>query len=153
MFSKSTEYALRAVLYIAKYSSADKKIGIETVSTAVGSPKSFTAKVLQKLTKNNCLINSVSGPNGGFFLTEEAKKTSMLRILEILEEEHVITKCVLGLQECSDVNPCPMHNRYKLIKPLLIDMFENKSIQDVLNELTDSSITLIDVQDIRITHK
>lgn len=142
MFSKSTEYALRAVLFIAKYGSVENKLGIGAISEAIDSPRSFTAKILQKLTRDNVLINSVTGPNGGFYMTPEAKKTSMMKVLALLDEDTVITKCVLGLQECSEENPCPMHHQYKLIKPQLIDLFENKTIEDLLKELDKTSITL-----------
>ncbi len=142
MFSKSTEYALRAIIYIAKYSSPEKKLGIEAIARAIASPKSFTAKILQRLTKENGLISSTTGPSGGFFIAEEVKDTSMMKVLSMLDEDHVITRCVLGLYACSEVNPCPLHHRYKLIKPLLLDMFENKTIRDLINELDDSNITL-----------
>ena len=65
MFSKSTEYALRATLYIAQKGTEEKKIGIEEVSKAIGSPRSFTAKILQSLTKDNKIIRSATGPHGG----------------------------------------------------------------------------------------
>jgi Rrf2 family iron-sulfur cluster assembly transcriptional regulator len=140
MFSKTTEYALRAVIYIAKYSSFENKIGIETISKAIDSPPSFIAKILQKLTKNEVLISSVTGPKGGFYFTDEAKKTSLMEVLTILNEDSVITKCVLGLQECSDHNPCPMHSQYKLIKPKIIEMFQNKTIEDLVKEMSDKKL-------------
>ncbi len=136
MFSKTTEYALRAVLYIAKHASVDNKLSIQVISNGIGSPKSFTAKILQKLTKDNAFITSVSGPNGGLFISEDALNTSMMKVLKLLDDDHVITKCVLGLHECSEVNPCPMHHRYKLIKPLLLEMFEHKTIRELMNEIS-----------------
>ena len=74
MFSKSTEYALRATIFIAQKGSEENKLSIEEISKAIGSPKPFTAKILQLLTKDNRVISSVRGPNGGFYITEKAKK-------------------------------------------------------------------------------
>ena len=91
MFSKSTEYALRAIIYLARKSSVDQKIGISELADAIGSPKSFTAKILQKLTKGNIFISSATGPSGGFYLTDQAKKKSLLHVLTLLEDEGVIT--------------------------------------------------------------
>lgn len=142
MFSKSTEYALRAVIYIAKWGSPQNKINIAKLSKAIDTPKSFTAKILQKLNKDEGLISSITGPNGGFYISEEAKDSSLMRILELMEEDHVVTKCVLGLQECSETNPCPMHSRYKLIKPQLTEMFVTKTIRQLIEELDDNNITL-----------
>ena len=39
MFSKATEYALRATIYIAKKSTEEKKLGIEEISRAIDSPQ------------------------------------------------------------------------------------------------------------------
>ncbi|MBK9270034.1 MAG: Rrf2 family transcriptional regulator [Saprospiraceae bacterium] len=142
MFTKTTEYALRAIIYLAKHSDLNHKIGIASVAEAIDAPKSFTAKILQKLTKDNFPVSSIPGPNGGLFMTHEGKNTTVLQVLVLLNEDHVINKCVLGLQECSEITPCPMHSRYKLIKPLLQDMFNTKTIGELAQELADHRITL-----------
>ncbi len=84
MFSKATEYALRATIYIAKNSSPGKKIGIDEIAKAIDSPQSFTAKILQALTRDGNLVSSVRGPNGGFFLTEDAKKLPVRSVLQAM---------------------------------------------------------------------
>ena len=128
MFSKSTEYALRATIYIAQKSTKKKKIGITEVAKAIDSPKSFTAKILQFLTKDNKIIRSISGPHGGFYMTEKTKKLPVRAILDAMGEDAVLDKCVLGLEECSETKPCPMHSRYKFIKAQLIELFETETI-------------------------
>ena len=51
MFSKTCEYGLRAVIFIAQQTKSEKKVGITTISEAIASPQAFTAKILQQLTK------------------------------------------------------------------------------------------------------
>jgi len=87
-------------------------------------------------TKKNKIISSVRGPNGGFFLTEKAKKLPVYAILEAMEEEEVLKKCVLGLKLCSEIQPCPLHTQYKSIKQQLIKLFETKTIQALADEIT-----------------
>jgi len=135
MFSKSTEYALRATIYIAQRSPDKNKPGLAEIAKAIDSPQSFTAKILQLLTKDNKIISSVRGPNGGFFITEKAKKLPVRSILEAMEEDEVLEKCVLGLKQCSETEPCPMHSQYKLIKQQLKKLFEEKTIQNLVDEL------------------
>jgi Rrf2 family transcriptional regulator, iron-sulfur cluster assembly transcription factor len=142
MFSKSTEYALRAIIYLAQKSSLEQKIGINELADAIGSPRSFTAKILQKLTKDNKLISSSTGPSGGFFLTDQAKKKSLLHVLTLLEDEGIITGCILGLKECSGVNPCPLHFQYQQIKPQLLNMLDHKSINDLAIEMKDPRVVI-----------
>ncbi|HJW29128.1 MAG TPA: Rrf2 family transcriptional regulator [Saprospiraceae bacterium] len=146
MFSKSTEYALRAIIYLAKNSSPDRKIGITELAQAIDSPKSFTAKILQQLTKDGVLISSTTGPNGGFYLTDAAKKKSLLHVLTLLGEEQTVNGCLLGLRECSEKNPCPMHSQYRLLKPRLLAMLDNKSIEALAREFKDPRVVIHNVQ-------
>jgi Rrf2 family transcriptional regulator, iron-sulfur cluster assembly transcription factor len=140
MFSKSTEYALRATIYIAQKSSGDYKISMEEVAKAIDSPQSFTAKIMQDLTKGNKIVSSARGPNGGFFLTEKAKKLPVRSILEVMGEEDVLDKCVLGLKKCSELQPCPMHAQYKPIRVQLKELFISKTIQQLADEIEDGVI-------------
>lgn len=135
MFSKATEYALRATIYIAQKSTEEKKLSIEEIANAIDTPKAFTAKILQLLSKDNTLISSVRGPNGGFYISEKAKKLPVISILLKMGERDIIDKCVLGLKKCSEVDPCPMHHQYKKIKAELIALFESKTIQQLANEI------------------
>jgi Rrf2 family protein len=140
MFSKATEYALRATIYIAQKSSEEKKLGIEEISKAIDSPKSFTAKILQALTKNNSIISSVRGPNGGFFLTEKAKKLPVRSILKAMGEDEILDKCVLGLKLCSEIQPCPLHTQYKPIRKQLSELFISKTIWELASEIKDGVV-------------
>ena len=136
MFLKTTEYALRAVIFIAQKSSEEKKMGLPEIAKAIDSPQSFTAKILQQLTSGNKIISSVRGPNGGFFISEKSKRLPVYAVLEAMREDEVLNKCVLGLKLCSETKPCPMHVHYKLIKQQLIKLFETKTIQHLADEIT-----------------
>jgi len=140
MFSKATEYALRATIYIAKKSTEERKLGIEEISRAIDSPQSFTAKILQALTKDNKVVSSVRGPNGGFFITEKTKKLPVRSILQAMGEDEVLEKCVLGLKMCSEIQPCPMHAQYKSIKQQLIKLFVTKTIQQLAADIKDGEV-------------
>ena len=138
MFSKATEYGLRAIIYIAQKSTVEKKLGIEEIAKAIDSPQSFTAKILQSLTRDNKIIRSVRGPNGGFYMTENAKKMPVYTVLEVMGEDAVLEKCVLGLKKCSETTPCPMHMEYKSIKQQLIKLFKTKTIQQLAEDTKNS---------------
>lgn len=135
MFSKATEYALRATIFIARTSDEDNKLSLDEVAKGINSPPSFTAKILQKLTANNRVVSSTRGPNGGFFMTDKAKNLSARAILEAMEEDQVLEKCVLGLKQCSEARPCPMHAEYRSIKATLKKLFETTSIRQLADDL------------------
>ena len=134
MFSKACEYGLRATIYIAQKSSEENKIGIEEISRAIDSPLYFTGKILQSLTRAR-VVSSIKGPNGGFYITPKQKQLSLIAVLNAFDEDRILKKCVLGLKECSETKPCPMHRQYKSIKQQLIRLFESKMINDLSTDL------------------
>lgn len=140
MFSKATEYALRATIFIAQKGSADNKLSIEQIAEAIDSPQSFTAKVLQLLTKHNKVVSSTRGPGGGFYLTEKAKDLPVVAIIIAMGEEDILTKCVLGLKQCSEVQPCPLHEEYRHIKQGLVQLFQNNTIRRLAEEMNGQQI-------------
>jgi len=140
MFSKTAEYAMRATIFIAQKGTIDHKLGIDEIAKAIGSPQSFTAKILQMLTKDNKVVSSARGPHGGFYITKQSKKLPVRAILEAVNEEDILTKCVLGLHQCSEVKPCPMHSQYKPIKRQLIELFGKKTIQNLADEVDKENI-------------
>lgn len=140
MFSKSTEYALRATIYIAQKGSKENKIGVPEISTAINSPESFTAKILQVLSRKPGLLTSITGPGGGFYFSQQSMALPAMAIIEAMEERERLEGCVLGLDRCSDSNPCPMHAQYRVIKRRLISMFEKKTIGQLAGELDAGKI-------------
>lgn len=142
MFSKATEYALRATIYIAQKSSVDNKLSIHEIAKAIDSPVSFTAKILQLLTPGNKVISAIRGPNGGFYITDKSKKMPVRAILVAMGESDLLDKCVLGLNKCSEAKPCPMHSQYKHIKQQLINLFETKTIQQLADDTDEGEAFL-----------
>lgn len=140
MFSKTAEYALRATIFIAQKGSVDNKLGIDEIAKAIDSPQSFTAKILQMLTKDNKVVSSVRGPHGGFYITKQSKKLPSRAILEAVGEDAVLKKCILGLKQCSETKPCPIHAEYKLIRQQLNQLFEKKTIQILADEMSKENI-------------
>ena len=140
MFSKTAEYALRATIFIAQKGTIDHKLGIDEIAKAIDSPQSFTAKILQMLTKDNKVVSSVRGPHGGFYITRQSKNLPAKAILEAVNEDDILKKCILGLQYCSETKPCPMHAEYKMIRQQLNQLFEKKTIQLLADEMSKKNI-------------
>ena len=131
MFSKTCEYGLRAVIFIAQQTKSDKKVGISTISEAIDSPQAFTAKILQQLTKHK-IIQSVKGPTGGFFIDNVKLKTVTLsNIVEVLDGDTIYTGCGLGLHECNENKPCPLHFKFIKIREELREMLESTTLLEL----------------------
>lgn len=142
MFSKSCEYGIKSVIYIAQHSSELNPVNVGLISKGINAPEFFIAKILQDLSKKR-FINSLKGPKGGFFITEEQRKLPIIELVKIIDGDDIFSKCVLGLENCSNLNPCPMHNEYQNIRKDTINMLENNSIQDFCTLINKNKAALI----------
>ena len=142
MFSRSTEYALRAVVFLAKHTSEEVRLGRKAIAEQLGFPEPYLAKILQHLVKHK-VIQSVKGPNGGFFAPQETMNISLLDIIDANEGLSFFKRCGLGLVECDENNPCPIHKEYGVFREGLYKMLSDKKIKDVIDDL-DSGIAFID---------
>lgn len=131
MFSKACEYAIRATLHIAAATAADDQATVKSIAEAIGAPVAFTAKVLQKLVRDGHL-DSMKGPGGGFRLSEaRAKELKLSSIVASIDGKDVYTRCGLGLHECNSKKPCPLHDRFLIVREGLRHLLEGTSVYEV----------------------
>lgn len=135
IFSKACEYGIKATLHIATQSQAGRRVGLNEIAEAIDSPQAFTAKILQQLARHQ-IIDSMKGPGGGFEMTKERRETIHLNHLVFaIDGDQVYKGCGLGLKECNEDKPCPVHDQFKAIRDELKDMLENTSIAALVNQL------------------
>lgn len=138
MFSKSCEYGLRAVIFIAEQSTENKKVGVKEIVEAIGSPEAFTAKILQLLTKKG-ILDSIKGPYGGFRIPKaRLKEITLSKIVAVLDGDTIYTGCGLGLKQCDANSPCPLHHKFVDIRSRLKVMLETNTLHDIL--FTDNAL-------------
>ncbi len=141
MFSKTTEYAIRAIIFLAVYDTSGKLIGAANLAHELNFPEAFLGKILQKLAKNGLVI-SVKGPKGGFLINESTLKKSILDIVEILEGLDFFNKCGLGLHACNDENPCPIHHDYQPVKQEVKKVLSSKTIGAIKSDIKNGNYTM-----------
>lgn len=134
MFSKTCEYAIRAMIFIAQNSKEGNKVGIKEIAKGIDSPEHFIAKILQDLGRRG-LLQSSKGPNGGFFLDETSLEHSLADIVKVVDGDKVFTGCGLGLKQCSESHPCPIHHEFKTVRNGLHAMLEKAKIGTFTTEL------------------
>ena len=102
----------------------------------------FTSKILLELARAD-IITSVKGPGGGFFLTEKNKSIPIIKIVEAMGDIAFFTSCGLGLSECSEEHPCPIHDTFKIGRDKLLNLFNNTTIGALRKEITESELFLV----------
>lgn len=140
MFSKACEYGIRSVLFIAKESLKDNRPNVNEISEAINSPEPFTAKICQQLAREGVIL-SKKGPKGGFYLEKDSK----LRLMDVviaIDGDKIFKGCCLGLPQCSEHHPCPVHDQFGDIRSRLKVMCENTYVMDLTTKLEEGDTFL-----------
>ncbi len=144
MFSKSCEYAIRAIIFISSKRKTQKVVKIQEIAEAIDAPAYYTSKILQELSRQQ-IIGSLKGPAGGFFIDEQHGKITLIEIVRAIDGEKIFTGCGLGIAICSEKNPCPLHNEFKSIRNNLRKMLENTTIEKLSGKLLSGLASLKNV--------
>jgi Rrf2 family transcriptional regulator, iron-sulfur cluster assembly transcription factor len=137
MFSKTCQYAIRATVYVAKLSREGRRAGLRDIAAEIGSPEHFTAKIMQQLVRCN-IVSSMKGPKGGFEI--EKGRLHRIRLSQIVysfDGDNLYKGCGLGLSRCSERQPCPVHDKFKIIREELRAMLENTTVYEMSMGLTE----------------
>ncbi len=134
MFSKTCEYALRALIFIAQNTKSGEKVGIKDIAKGIDSPEYFIAKILQNLSKKG-FVQSLKGPNGGFYMNDEDLDINIAEIVREIDGDKLFSRCGLGLDHCSETHPCPIHHQFKHIKESVKEMLNNTDIRMLADKL------------------
>jgi len=139
MLSNTCKYAVRALIYLGKYSSDGTKIGIKKISSDLTIPTPFLGKILQNLVKQKILV-STKGPNGGFGLGKKTEEISLYDIVRIVDGDDFFNNCLIGLQPCSthteNEKSCPVHSRFGPIRAQLLQFYQETTIAGILGDMT-----------------
>lgn len=116
--TRETDYAVRCMLYLAK--KQEEITMIDEISREMGIPKSFLAKILQKLSKEK-LVQSFRGVKGGFRIAGKAADITLLDVVEAMQGPLFINRCVVDHKLCSRTSHCSVHPVWASIGVSLIN--------------------------------
>ncbi|WP_179318953.1 RrF2 family transcriptional regulator [Winogradskyella helgolandensis] len=144
MFSKACEYGIKAAIFIAINSSESRRVSPKEISEEIDSPQAFTAKILQALVRNN-IVKSVRGAHGGFEIDKDKIATTKLsQIVFAIDGDNIYKGCGLGLHTCDENHPCPVHDKFKIVRDELKDMLETTSLEQLALDIK-SGVTFLKV--------
>ena len=108
MISRASEYAIRALTYLASQPPGSFHLARD-MGERLGIPAPFLAKILQPLVARG-LVHSQRGRSGGFRLAKEPSEINLHEIVDAEEHLGRLGQCMLGQAECSSERACPLHD-------------------------------------------
>ena len=127
--SKFTDYAFRALIYLAK--NKEENLTVDILAKELEISSHHLKKVINKLAKTEYII-SLKGRNGGLKLGLDPKEINLGKVLLLTEEN-------LNIVECMSLSAtCPLVNEECKLKGII-----SKSLDEFVNEM--SKYTLKDI--------
>lgn len=140
LFSKGCSYAIRAALLVAVKEAREgrKFIPIRELAEELDLSFHFLTKILQILTEAE-IMESFRGPNGGIGLAHEASKISLIQIISAIDGMSLFSECALGLPDCGEAAPCPLHESWSKRRNELRLVFEKTTLATLSGDLSKSN--------------
>jgi Rrf2 family protein len=104
--TREADYAVRCVLFLSQ--EAGRVVSANEIAESMTIPKSFLAKILQRLTRGG-IVRSTQGIAGGFELAKEPVKVSILEVIEAIQGPTAVNICAVDERNCDLSNTCSVH--------------------------------------------
>ena len=127
-FQKSTEYAIRVMVYLANH--GNQWYSANRLHKELDIPYKFLGRLLNVLTKGG-LLQGKMGNQGGYKVNEHRSDIYLYEVIGVIEGLDNYNRCVLGFPECSEENPCPMHAVWMKQQEGLRELVYNVSLRQL----------------------
>lgn len=132
LYRRSGQLALQATLLLALEPPGGSR-RIRELASDLGVAPSYLTKVIQNLTRIG-LVRAYRGPGGGVQLGRPADEIYPWEVLSAVEPVTDFTKCLLGVQQCSDSRPCPLHSVWAPARERIRQLLQTKSLSEFAAE-------------------
>jgi Rrf2 family protein len=131
MLSKTSQYALRALIYLTQHEDAWPIPGTR-IAKEVGVPSKYLSKVLGDLVRSN-VLDASPGRTGGFRLRRAPEWTYLIDVLTPFEHFDR-RECPFGNHTCSDEHPCAAHHDWKEVVTAQQSFLRNTNLRDIASD-------------------
>ena len=137
MLSAKTKYGIKALAFMARQS--DKSpVQIATIAESENISQKYLESILLTLRKSG-FLGSKKGKGGGYYLLKSPEDIKMSSVMRILEGPIAMVPCVsLNFYEkcddCPDENACAVHNLMIEVRDSTLNIFNNKSLDDLISQ-------------------
>ncbi|OHB25790.1 MAG: Rrf2 family transcriptional regulator [Desulfuromonadaceae bacterium GWC2_58_13] len=114
IITRATEYAIRALLYLARQPRGEIVYKKDICSHQHITP-AFLTKILQPLIKDG-IVGSQRGVGGGFFLRKDPSEVTLLDVVIAQEGPLYLNDCLSDGESCEREVFCPVHGAWKEVR-------------------------------------
>jgi Rrf2 family protein len=131
---RNTDYALRMMVNLASRFNG-KFFSARQLAKDGNFPYQLGCKILQKLHKAD-LVKSDMGPKGGFALSREPSRITLMEIIIALQGGVRLNRCLLGGKGCEFEPECEIHTKLTCLQMYIDGYLGGITLQEILGSQT-----------------
>jgi Rrf2 family protein len=135
--TRQADYALRAMLYLAKLG-MDKKAATSLIAQEKRIPPSFLAKIISQLSIAG-LIHTSRGAHGGVSLARKPEEISVLEVVEAIDGPIALNDCTHDAADCPFGDDCPLRVLWCSAQGELIHRLRNTTFAQFVQSQSQGS--------------
>src|SRR5437870_13746760 len=128
--SRKIDYALRAVIQLAKQETSARACSVAEIAARERIPRQFLEKIVRELIHKG-LVRSRRGPHGGYVLARPADRVTFRDVIEAVEGPISLNVCVGEHADCSLLGTCGMERVWREGQRRVMELFEKTTIASV----------------------
>lgn len=136
LITRATEYAIRALLYLAKQPKGEIVLKKDICRSQDITP-AFLTKILQPLIKDG-VVGSQRGVGGGFYLLKDPEDLTLLEVVMSQEGPLYLNHCVAQEGICEKDVFCPVHGAWQEIRQELMATLGRYTFADLVRKEVDN---------------
>lgn len=115
MLSRTAEYALRAIVVLARQY-GQPPVSNDEIAAILGAPRNYLSKTMNTLSRSG-IVTSIRGPGGGFSLAIAPDVLTIGDIADVFADPVPDgAKCLVQDGRCNPQRPCFAHRRWTEIQ-------------------------------------
>ncbi len=130
LIKRNTGYGLRALTFMASHE-GDQAFTAEELAEVAGTSADFMHKIMQAL-RDASIVRSRRGPGGGFRIARDPGDITLLEIVNAVQGEFQVNRCVIGLDVCERSVACPLRPTWMRIQRELEDGLAGTTLAEVV---------------------
>ena len=133
IYSAACSYAIRAVTRLAMLQPSGYLL-MEELCKGTDLPRPFVARIFQDLVRKK-LLKSAKGRGGGFAFARSPGRTKLYEIVAAVDGVEQFDRCVVGLPECDDTQPCAQHEHWAPIRDAIQEYARSTTVAQMAKSL------------------
>jgi len=132
LISRSATHALKALAVLGALPDGDRA-GAALIARQINAPSNYLGKLLRVLARAG-IVEGRKGSDGGFRLARGTGAITLFDVLDPIEHLSLARACILGNSRCGGRAPCPLHERWSLVRSHYLDFLQTTTLADMALE-------------------